>query len=70
MMAATAAILKLFWAGRPIDSKHGRKYQGDLQIKNSENLSDLKSKTATMAAILKIYFELLLLNQKDNWIET
>ena len=37
----------------PIDSILGKKHQGDLWIKNSENLSDRKSQ---MAANLKINF--------------
>ena len=40
----------------PMDSILGKKHQSDLWIKNSENLSDRKSKMAAMTANLKIIF--------------
>ena len=49
-----AAILKIYY------SKLGRKYQGDLQIQNSQNRSDRKS----MATILKIYIGFVFLEPK------
>ena len=55
------------WTKWPIDFKLARKHRGDLKIKNSQNCADWKSK---MAAILKIYFLLLLLNRKANWLQT
>ena len=68
-MAAMAAILKSIFCffsktEMPIDSKLGRKHRGDLKIKNSKIRVDRNSKMAAMAAILKIYFSLLLPNPK------
>ena len=63
-------ILALFsCTERPTDSKLDRKYSGDLQIQNSLNHTDQKSKLSTKAAFLKIYLELLL-NRKANGLET
>ena len=41
-----------------------------LLIKNSLNRSDGKSKMVAKAAILKVYFSILLRNRKANWLET
>ena len=59
-----------FWTERPFDSKLDRKHRGDLYIKNSKNHADLKTRMDAMAAILKIYFSLLLLNRKASWLQT
>ena len=65
------AIFRFFsWTERPIDSKLARKHRDDLYIKNSSNRANWKSKMASMTAILKIYFSLLLLKLKVNWLET
>ena len=65
--AASTIALKAysFNAPGPTDSLLGRKHPGDVDQKNV-NHSDRKSKMAAMAAILKIYFSLLLLNRKAN----
>ena len=55
-------VLLLFWS---IDELENLIY-----IKNNENRFDQYSKKTAMAAILKIYFELILLNRKTNWLET
>ena len=55
---AWKSILNFFWTVRSIDSILDRKYQGDLWIENSYYRSDRKSKMVTLAAMLKIYFEL------------
>ena len=62
--AASTIALKAYssYTPGPIDSILGRKHRGDLKIKNSWTRSDWKSKMTAMAAILKIYFSLLLLN--------
>ena len=41
-----------------------------MYIKVAKIVHDRKSKMAATAAILKIYFKLLLLNGKVNWLET
>ena len=69
-----AAILKIYFEllllnQRPSDSKLGRKYHGDLQIKKSINRSDRYSRMTGAAAILKIFFKLLVLNRNANRLE-
>ena len=58
----------VYWAERPTDSNLGRKYRGNLYIKNSYGHSDRKSKM--VAAILKTYFVACLPNGKASWLET
>ena len=64
---ATLFFKLLLLNQRAIDWKTGRKYRGDLLSKGSSNLPNQKPK---IADILKIYFELLLLNRKANRLET
>ena len=45
---------------RPVDLKLARKYWGGLQIENSTDSLDWKTKMAAMEVISKIYFELLM----------
>ena len=62
--AASNALKAYSQTPGPLDSKLGRNHRADLEIKNSLNRYDRKSRMAAMAAILKIYFSLLLLNLK------
>ena len=52
-----------------MDSRLGKKYRGHLYIKNTYNRHNLKFKVAAKAAILKIYFELPLI-ETINLLET
>ena len=81
-MAVMAAVLKIYFVllhlnriakrnlevfGRLVDIyKKNKKKKKTKKKKNKLKSSGSKSK---MAAILKIYFELLFLNQKANWLE-
>ena len=64
--AASTIALKAYssYVPGPIDSIHGRKCRSKIAKIVP------KSKLAAMAAILKIYFSLLLLNRKANWLQT
>ena len=66
----TCLFCFFFWTERRVDSKLGRKHQGDLQMKNSWNRSGQNSKMAAIAAILELYFGPYSLTQKANWLET
>ena len=57
------------WTKRPIDSNLVGSIGVTCRWKKSKNHSDSKSKMVAMEAILKIYFLLLLLNQKTNWLK-